>query len=247
VEQAGLQQSEANVNALAQQPGGAVQQLAAGQHQFGGGLRQLAQEAGGTVQQMAAGQWQLAQQSGVAIARAAVERLHSNSGLQHLGGAQGSAAAGGRHGHHRAGDAQAWRSDRTPFVVNEAQLAAMQQQGSGSGVVGENAVARAYVAAPIVQQQLPHIRDGVAPTLSNAEIAENANALVRARGGQTFKSPPRMRLADGALHAAVMNATPATRPNPTSGDLGSAIVPAIGRAIVPLADPMIPGSDDDSL
>jgi hypothetical protein len=48
-----------------------------------------------------------------------------------------------------------------------------------------------------------------------------------------------------ALHAAVMNATHAIRPNPTTGDLGSAMVPAIGRAIVPRTEPTIP--DDDSL
>jgi hypothetical protein len=122
----------------------------------------------------------------------------------------------------------------------------MQQQIC-SGVLGENAVARAYVAAPVVPQ--PYTRDAVAPAPTNAQIADNTGAMVRAYVGQSYQSPPRMRLADGvhmdALHVAVMDATPAIRPIATTGNIDSAMVPAVGRTIVPLADPMSP--DDDSI
>jgi hypothetical protein len=181
-----------------------------------------------------------------------------NSGLQQLNGAQANMAAQGSHAlqnlqqqvngiggavqeTHRVGGQLVYR-----ILQNEAQLAAMQQQGSGN-VVGKNAVARAYVAAPIAQQ--PYIQQVAASAPTNAQIADNVGAMVRARGGQTAQSPPRIRLADGvrmdALHAAVMNATPAIRPNPTTGDVISAMVPSMGRVIVPLADDaMSPGSDD---
>jgi hypothetical protein len=88
-----LQQSQANLDALAQQTGGAVQHLAAGQ-------QQLAQEAGGALQNLAARQQQLAQQTGAALGRAAAERNQLNSGLQQHGNAhagmqqQGSQALG---------------------------------------------------------------------------------------------------------------------------------------------------------
>jgi hypothetical protein len=54
------------------------------------------------------------------------------------------------------------------------------------------------------------------------------------------RQPPQIRLADGVnmagLHAAVMNAQPAIMPNPTTGNVGGAMVPSVGRAIVPAAD-----------
>jgi hypothetical protein len=232
---AGLQQSQENLDALAQQAGGAVQHLAAGQQQLGGNLQQLAQQAGS------------------AIGRAATERQQLNSGLQQLNGAQANMAAQGSHAlqnlqqqvngiggavqeTHRVGGQIVNR-----ILQNEAQLAAMQQQGSG-GAVGENAVARAYVAAPIAQQ--PYIQNVAASAPTNAQLADNVGAMVRARGGPTVHAP--LQIGDGggggALHMAVMSAQPAIRPNPTVGDV-SGVVPSVGRAVVPLADGAMDYSD----
>jgi hypothetical protein len=75
----------------------------------------------------------------------------------------------------------------------EAQLAAVQQQGSGGGI-GEGVVGRANVAAPIVQQ--PYIQDVAARAPINAQIADTATVVAQ-RGQQAFHSPPWLRLPDG--------------------------------------------------
>lgn len=169
---------------------------------------------------LAAGQRQLAQQSGAALGRAAAERNQVNSGLQQHGNA---------HAGMQQQGSQALGHIARRVMQNEAQLAAMQQQGGGAGPVD-----RAYVA-PRVHQPCIQVAPASAP--SNAQIADNASAIVRAHGGQP---PTQIRLADGvnmgALQAAVMNAQPAMLPNATTGDLGSAMVPSVGRAIVPAAD-----------